>query len=183
MGLVNRLIVPQLKRLAAKGRLKTQGPNRIQASDLFDIRRGGMVVLGRDTTFRERVVFRVDKDAKVSLGNGVFVNDGCEFNCHQNILIEDDVMFGQNVLMFDHDHDYRKGPKGKRTEFVASPITVKANAWIGANVVILKGVTIGMNSIVAAGSVVVKDVPDNCIFYNARESRNIDISEFNHEIH
>lgn len=140
-----------------------------------------MVVIGRDTAFRERVMFRVDRGARVSLGNGIFVNDGCEFNCHEHIAVGDGVMFGQNVLLYDHDHDYRKGPMRKRTEFVTAPITIKDNAWIGSNTVILKGVTIGTNSVVAAGSVVVKDVSDNCVFYNARESKIIDISEFDNE--
>ena len=43
------------------------------------------------------------------------------------------------------------------------PIVIEENAWIGMNCIILKGVRIGRNSIIAAGSVVTKDVPDNCI--------------------
>lgn len=183
MGLINRLIMPRVKSLTTKCRLRLGGLNHIQASDSFYIRRGGVVSIGRNTSFRDRVVFRVDEGACTSLGDGVFVNDGCEFNCHERITVENGVMFGQNVLLYDHDHDYRKGPVRKRTKFITAPITIKANVWIGSNTVILKGVTVGENSIIAAGSIVVKDVPDNCVFYNIRKAEIKNISEYCDEIH
>lgn len=183
MGLINRFIAPHLKSLMANGRLCLQGENHIQLSDFFYIRRSGIVSIGQNTSLRDRVTFRVDEKSSVILGNNVFVNDGCEFNCHESIVVEDGVMFGQNVLLYDHDHDYRRGPQQKRTMFVTAPITIEANAWIGANCVILKGVTIGENSIIAAGSVVTRDVPSNSLFYNARTEMIQDISEYCDEIH
>ncbi len=59
--------------------------------------------------------------------------------------------------MVDHDHDTVNGG------FVSAPIKIGDNVWIGANSVILKGVTIGNNAIIAAGSIVTKDVPANAI--------------------
>lgn len=183
MGLINRFIMPRFKSLTTKCRLRLGGRNHIQGSDSFYIRRGGVVSIGCGTSLRNRITFRVDEGAHISLGNGVFVNDGCEFNCHESITVGNGVMFGQNVLLYDHDHDYRKGPVRKRTEFITAPITIKANVWIGSNTVILKGVTVGENSIIAAGSVLTKDVPDNCVFYNVRKNEIKDISEYCDEIY
>lgn len=182
MSIATRLIIPRIQALKSRGRLTLDYPVRFPRSCCFDLRSGSSLSIGRGSAFRERVVFRIDTGATVSIGKDVFVNDGCEFNSHEKIEIEEGVMFGQNVLLYDHDHDYRRGPVSKRSEFVTAPIVVKKNAWIGSNVVILKGVTIGENSIVAAGAVVTKDIPDNSLFYNKREGKIIDISEYKNEV-
>ena len=70
-------------------------------------------------------------------------------------------MFGQNVLLFDHDHDYKKNIKN----FIRSSITIGDNVWIGANCIILKGVKIGNNVVIAANTTVKEDIPDNTLYY------------------
>ena len=78
----------------------------------------------------------------------------------ERISIGNRCTFGNNVVIVDHDHSIH----GEKTEFVTDPVVIEDGAWIGANVVILKGVTIGKEAVIAAGSVVTKAVPDNCIF-------------------
>ncbi len=74
------------------------------------------------------------------------------------ITIDDDVMIAANVSLISNNHDFKE-----RQIITCKPIHIKRNVWIGANATILPGVTIGENSIVAAGAVVNKDVPDNVV--------------------
>jgi acetyltransferase-like isoleucine patch superfamily enzyme len=76
------------------------------------------------------------------------------------ITIEDGVLIAPKVSLLSEGHPL--SPQ-ERHALVPKPIHIKKNAWIGANATILQGVTIGENSVVAAGSVVSKDVPDNVV--------------------
>lgn len=76
------------------------------------------------------------------------------------IMIEDHVFIGPNVNVITENH--AENPELRHNVY-GKPILIKRNAWIGATAVILPGVTIGENAIVAAGSIVTKDVPDNTI--------------------
>ncbi len=84
----------------------------------------------------------------VTIKNGVSIYDG--------MRIEDNVFIGPNAT-FCND----KYPKSKNKDFKLEPVVIKKGASIGANATILPGVTIGENALIAAGSVVVKDVKDN----------------------
>lgn len=96
----------------------------------------------------------------IIIGKNVFINFDCTFLTLGGITIDDDVLIGPKVSLITENHplnsEDRKGLIGKR-------IHIKRNAWIGANATILPGVTIGENSVVAAGAVVSKDVPDNTV--------------------
>ena len=94
------------------------------------------------------------------IGNNVFVNHGCSFLDLGGITIEDDVLIGPQVKLVTENHPV--DPANRKSLDLKS-IVVKKNAWIGAGAVILPGVTIGENSIVAAGAVVTQDVPSNTI--------------------
>lgn len=74
------------------------------------------------------------------------------------ITIEEGVMLGSEVALLTVNHE----PKNIRVIFTKE-ILIKKNAWIGARVSILPGVTIGENAIVGTGSVVTKDIPDNAV--------------------
>ena len=74
------------------------------------------------------------------------------------IMIDDDVMIAANVSLISNNHDVNE-----RQIITCKPIHIKRNVWVGANATILPGVTIGENSIIAAGAIVSKDVPDNVI--------------------
>jgi len=76
------------------------------------------------------------------------------------ITIEDHVLIGPKVNLISENHPL---DPANRRGLVCSPILIKKNAWIGAAATILPGVTIGENSVVAAGAAVSKDVPDNTV--------------------
>lgn len=96
----------------------------------------------------------------ITIGNNVFINHACSFLDMGGITIEDEVLIGPRVNLVTENHPL--DPADRRA-VVTKPILIKRNAWIGAGATILPGVTIGENSIVAAGAVVSKDVPANTI--------------------
>jgi acetyltransferase-like isoleucine patch superfamily enzyme len=94
------------------------------------------------------------------IGKNVFINFDCTFLDLGGITIEDNVLIAPKVSLLSEGHPV--SPENRHSLMVGH-IHIMKNAWIGANVTILQGVTIGENSVVAAGSVVSKDVPDNVI--------------------
>lgn len=100
----------------------------------------------------------------IAIGNDVFIGPGARFSATDSgITIADKVMFGPQVTMMGGDHRfdvvgrYMFDVKEKLPESDL-PIVIETDVWVGANVVILKGVTVGQGAIIAAGSVVTKDV-------------------------
>ena len=91
---------------------------------------------------------------------GVFINMGCKFQDQGGIFIDDDALIGHNATLCTLNH---LPDPAQRAGMTAKPIHIGKKVWLGANVTVLQGVTIGDNAIVAAGSVVTKDVPANAI--------------------
>jgi acetyltransferase-like isoleucine patch superfamily enzyme len=92
----------------------------------------------------------------ITIGKRVFINHACSLLDMGGITIEDDVLIGPKVNLVTENHPL--DPADRRA-LICKPIVIKRNAWIGAAATILPGVTIGENSVVAAGAVVSKDVP------------------------
>lgn len=95
------------------------------------------------------------------VGRNVFVNQNCTFYDLGGIDIGDDVMIGPNVSLITSSHPIE--PAQRRNGVIASPIVIERNVWIAAGVTIIGGVTVGENAVVAAGSVVTRDVPPNTL--------------------
>jgi acetyltransferase-like isoleucine patch superfamily enzyme len=104
--------------------------------------------------------FQINYGKHTKIGKNVFINFDCTFLDLGGITIEDNVMIAPKVCLLSEGHPVSVNDRHTLT---AAKILIKKNAWIGANATILQGVTIGENSIVAAGAVVSKDVPDNTI--------------------
>ena len=104
--------------------------------------------------------FQINYGKHTTIGKNVFINFDCVFLDLGGITIEDNVLIAPKVSLLSEGHPV--SPEHRHSLNVA-PIVIKKNAWIGANSTILQGVTIGENAIVAAGSVVSNDVPDNTI--------------------
>jgi acetyltransferase-like isoleucine patch superfamily enzyme len=104
--------------------------------------------------------FYINYGKHTQIGKNVFVNFDCVFLDLGGITIEDNVLIAPKVSLLTEGHPTSIED---RHSLVPQPIHIKKNAWIGANATILPGVTIGENSIVAAGAVVSKDVADNSI--------------------
>jgi len=98
------------------------------------------------------------RGASLEVGDGVFINYGCSIAANQQIRIGSNCSIGTYVIMMDNDF-HRLEPERRNERPDSAPIILEENVWLGARVIVLKGVTIGAGSVVAAGSVVVKDVP------------------------
>ena len=97
---------------------------------------------------------------RLTIGERLFMNHYAIIDCHGEMTLGDDVWLGPHVYVGDFDHDLAvsKGPVIAR-EVVCAPVRIGNHDWIGANAVVLKGVTIGDGAVVAAGAVVTKDIP------------------------
>ena len=104
--------------------------------------------------------FQINYGKNTRIGKNVFINFDCTFLDLGGITIEDNVMLAPKVSLLTEGHPVEPS---KRQTLTVGSIHVKKNAWIGAGATILQGVTIGENSVVAAGSVVSKNVPDNVV--------------------
>jgi acetyltransferase-like isoleucine patch superfamily enzyme len=97
----------------------------------------------------------------ITIGKNVFINHACTFLDMGGITLEDNVLIGPKVNLITENHPLNPND---RKSLICKPIVIKRNAWIGAAATILPGVTIGENSVVAAGAVVTADVPANRVF-------------------
>ena len=104
--------------------------------------------------------FYTDFGKNIKLGKNVFINAGCHFQDNGGIEIGDGTMIGPRTIIVTLNHDL--DPK---TRLTATPKSVKIgkNVWIGANCTILPGMSIGDNSVIGAGSVVVKSIESNTV--------------------
>jgi acetyltransferase-like isoleucine patch superfamily enzyme len=100
-------------------------------------------------------------NGKFSMKSG-YINNKCAIFCRNEIAIGEEVVIAPEVIIRDSDQHQLVGPDGN-TKPMSSPIQIGNHVWIGTRSTILKGVTIGNNVVIAAGSVVTHDVPDNCL--------------------
>ena len=109
--------------------------------------------------------FRQDFNPKISIGNRVTSTGSLTLGAHAEITIEDDVMFAANVLISDALHGYDDPNTAYKYQPMTriEPIVIKRGCWIGQNVVVMPGVTIGEFSIIGANSVVTKSIPARSI--------------------
>ena len=98
---------------------------------------------------------------EIRIGRQVFINQNCTFYDLGGLDISDDVMIGPNVSIITTGHPLE--PSQRRTATIGKLIVIERGVWIAAGAIIIGGVTVGEHSVVAAGSVVTKDVPANTL--------------------
>ncbi|MBP2622669.1 DapH/DapD/GlmU-related protein [Streptococcus oricebi] len=128
----------------------------------IDIAPSSQLEIGEGVTFKSFTSLEVAGGASLNLGKRVFFNDHCTLRCMHKIEIGKDTMFGDGVRLFDHNHRYSNYHIEKIAHNTA-PISIGKDCWIGANSVILAGVTIGDNVVIGANSLIYRDIPSNSI--------------------
>lgn len=119
--------------------------------------------MAKVVSVRENVSIEVCENAYLSIGKNSFLNKNCEVVAREKIIIGDNTGIGPNVLIYDHDHDFRKRDK---SGFTTKEVIIGSNCWIGGNCVILKGTVIGDNCVIGAGTVVKGTIPNNSLVLN-----------------
>ena len=164
-------ILNKTKSFIAKSKIDKFGKNSIVHCLVFKRDKSSKIFIGNNCLINGRLVTEY-KDSQIEIKNNVFIGGNTILDCLSKIFIDDNVLISYECILADHDShsidsDKRKNDlaRFKQNQMIWSdvstkPINIHKNAWIGMRSIILKGVTIGEGAIVAAGSVVTKDVPD-----------------------
>jgi acetyltransferase-like isoleucine patch superfamily enzyme len=133
--------------------------NRLTFDDADKIRAVFSDLIGHkvDESFSLIPPFYTTGGENIRVGRNVFINQNCTVYDLGGIDIADDVMIGPNVSIITSGHPIE--PSQRRAFVIAKPIVIERSVWIAAGATIIGGVTVGENSVVAAGSVVTRDVP------------------------
>ena len=132
------------------------------------IRNSGTISIGNYNQNRGKVWFICD-GGSLSIGDHCFFNINSSITCVENITIGNNCKFGNNLVIVDPDHNYKRKDESE-PELVGSPITIGDNTWIGADVVILRGTKIGNNCVIGAGSIIKGEISDDSVVIQKRVS-------------
>lgn len=141
------------------------------------IRGKGRILIGNNVTINScieanpiggdtRSVFHSKEGAVIIIGNNVGISNAA-IVAMDHVVIEDDVFIGGSCKIYDHDFHsvyYSKRMLSSNEDVVSRPVIIKKGAFIGGHCIILKGVTIGEKSVIGAGSVVSRSIPDGEIW-------------------
>ncbi len=117
-------------------------------------------LLGKETAAWVEPPFYCCYGTNINIGEGSYINFNCNFVDDGQIQIGKRVMFGPSVTIATVGHPINPD---MREYMYTAPVTIGDNCWIGANVTICPGVSIGKNSVIGAGSVVIHDIPENTV--------------------
>lgn len=106
--------------------------------------------------------FRCDYGENIHIGENFFANFNLTILDEADVKIGNNVFIGPNVSIYTACHPLDVETRNKAVEW-AEPVSIGDNVWIGGSVTIVPGVTIGDNVVIGAGSVVTRDIPDNCV--------------------
>lgn len=137
-----------------------------QGSVDLSIDSGELFFFGK-ATFRDLTSINV-KRGELIFGDRVFFNRGCSINCRKKIIFGNDVLVGEYVKFYDHNHRFRRNIAISEQGFKCKDVIIGNNVWIGSGCVILPGTIIGDNSVIAANSVIKYEIPTNVIYENGK---------------
>jgi acetyltransferase-like isoleucine patch superfamily enzyme len=125
---------------------------------------GDNVFIGSDS-WLQTISENGETSIALSIGRGTSIAGACVISAAQSIVIEEDVLLARNVYISDHIHKYVEAGTPVLAQGIDKvlPVLIKRGAWLGQNVVVCPGVTIGEGAVIAANSVVNRDIPQYCV--------------------
>lgn len=130
--------------------------NIIRGKFSVSLGKHAQLILGKHLVSMGPLYIKELEGAKLQIGENCFFNHNCSITCAKDIKIGNGCNFANNIVIVDHDH--KVSLSGVEKDLICEPIVIGNSVWIGANVTILKGVKIGDGAVIAANSVVRKDV-------------------------
>lgn len=146
------------EQLAAKKRMKAF--NSLEPDEMEKRISQQNEIFGRETKAWIEPPFYFCYGTHITIGDGTYINMNCNFVDDGLIQIGEHVLFGPAVTIATVGHPVNPH---MREYMYTDPVKIEDNCWIGANVTICPGVTIGKNSVIGAGSVVIHDIPENSV--------------------
>ena len=150
------MVCLSLQKLIYPGNLFFTGIERFSPGVVVDVDRKSKLAFGKRVSLHSRCRITATCGGEVTIGDNTSFNVGCIVTGRSRIAVGSNVSFGPNVLVYDHDHTMEQ-----KNGYYLGDIEIGDNTWIGAGTIILRGTRIGKNCVIAAGSVVKGDVPDN----------------------
>lgn len=142
---------------------------KLGSDNFLDISPEAEFQFGKNVTINQSNYITVKANGKISIGDDTYITRAT-ISCLGEIEIGKNCILGEGMKIFDHNHHYEKQPFSvSKTDFNIGKVKLGKNVWTGANVTILKDVTIGDNVIIGAGCVIHKDVPANSLIINQQD--------------
>lgn len=135
---------------------------------VYDLLFGKGFVHGK-ISFRNRMTILVEKPGRLEIGSGCFFNNDCSITCMNKIVIGENTIFGEGVKVYDHNYHINTNALTKNAGHAMGTVIVGKNCWIGSNVVLLKGASIGDNCVIGAGCIIDGTIKDNTIVKGKHE--------------
>ena len=124
------------------------------------IRNQGVMVIGEKVRLASTIATTelVTDGGRLEIGHHSFINYGCSIVATELVQIGANCTIGTHVIIMDNDF-HRLEPEHRNERPESAPVIIEDNVWLGARVIVLKGIRIGTGSVVGAGSIVNKDIP------------------------
>jgi acetyltransferase-like isoleucine patch superfamily enzyme len=135
---------------------------KVHDSVSLDASRGPGIDLGDQVTLNRYAYLQGDKGG-IRIGSRVEINNFAIVNGTGGVDIGDDTLIGPGVRLISYQHRFAAGSTIRSQVSDARPIRIGRDVWLGANAVVLAGVTVGDGAVIAAGAVVTRDVPANAV--------------------
>lgn len=157
-----------LGRLFHPGRFRVDWLQRISPLCSVGVFERGVLRIGRNCDFAPYCDLEVHGKGQLEIGAGCYFNRGCMVSAQESVTIGEHCLFGPDVMVFDNHHRHSPGT-GVSPDLVTAPVSIGSHSWLGAGVIVLKGVRIGRNCVIGAGCVVRNDVPDGSVLVCRQE--------------
>lgn len=129
------------------------------------VRNYGRMIIGQRASLDSTTIpiqLSTEPNGTLEIGARTFMNYGCSISATKLISIGPDCKIGMDALIMDNDY-HQIDPTKRGVRPASAPVIIEENVWLGARVIVLSGVTIGADSVVAAGSVVTRDIPPGTV--------------------
>ncbi|MGG3692576.1 acyltransferase [Heyndrickxia ginsengihumi] len=141
----------------------------ISRSTCIEVRENSKIIIDGLIHTKKNVELKSFNGGVLKIAPRCTFNNNCMIASGKSITIETGTIFGPNVVVVDHDHDFRTVNNILEAKYICKDIYIGKNVWIGANVVILKGTTIGDNSVIGAGCIISGNIEENSVIIQKKE--------------